>query len=138
MPSQALKQRVYHGFKEYFVITLYLWVVFALFDIYKSVLVAQYHISLAAKGLAVVNALALGKIALIARELKLDDRLRPKGRPLIYSTVLNAAAFAALMMFFKVLEEVGVGLYHHKSIAESVGESQARGKGLPVCWASSS
>ena len=59
--GSALKQRVYHGFREYLVITAYLWVVFALFDIYKSVLVAQYHISLAAKSLAIINALALGK-----------------------------------------------------------------------------
>lgn len=130
MPSQALKQRLYHGFREYLVIVLYLWVVFALFDIYKSVLVAQYHISLAAKSLAVVNALALGKIALIARELKLDDKLRRKDKPLIYPTLLNAAAFAALMMFFKVLEEVGVGLYHHKSMAESVGELAGSWKGI--------
>jgi hypothetical protein len=128
--GSALKQRVYHGFREYLVITGYLWVVFALFDIYKSVLVAQYHISLAAKSLAIINALALGKIALIARELKLDARLRPKGRPLIYSTLLNAAGFAALMAFFKLLEEVGEGLYHHKSVAESIGEFGGSWRGI--------
>lgn len=120
MRSQALKQRVYHGFKEYLVITFYLWVVFALFDIYKSVLVSQYHIDLAAKSFALINALALAKIALIAKELKLDAHLRPKGRPLIYPTLLNAAAYAALMAFFKVVEEVGVGMYHHQSVAESI------------------
>jgi hypothetical protein len=128
--GSALKQRVYHGFREYLVITAYLWVVFALFDIYKSVLVAQYHISLAAKSLAIINALALGKIALIARELKLDARLRPKGKPLIYSTLLNAAGFAGLMVFFKVLEEAGVGLFHHKSVAESIGELAGSWQGI--------
>ena len=34
------------------------------------------------------------------------------------------------MMFFKVLEEVGVGLYHHKSIAETVGEIAGSWKGI--------
>lgn len=126
----TLKQKLYHGFKDYIVITLYLWVIFALFDIYKSVLVAQYQIDLVAKSFALINALALAKIALIAREFKLDERLRPVGRPLIYPTLLNAAAFAALMAFFKILEEVAVGMYHHKSVAQSIGEIGGSWKGI--------
>jgi len=126
----SLKQKVYRGFKEYMLMTLYLWVVFALFDIYKSVLVAQYHIDLAAKSFALINALALAKIALIAREFKLDARLRPQGRPLIYPTLLNAAAFAALMVFFKIVEEVGVGMYHHKSVPQTIGEIAGTWKGI--------
>ena len=67
---------------------------------------------------------------MIARELKLDARLRPKGKPLIYSTLLNAAGFAGLMVFFKVLEEAGVGLFHHKSVAESIGELAGSWQGI--------
>jgi hypothetical protein len=122
MPSQALKQRVYHGMREFAIITLYLWVVFALFEIYKSVLVAQYHISVVAKSLAIINALALAKIAVIARELKLDKHLRRTGKPLIYSTLLSAAAFSALLACFKILEEAIVGRYHGKSVAQSIAE----------------
>ena len=106
--------------KEYLLISFYLWVVFALFDVYRSVLVAQYHIDLAAKSFALTNALALAKIALIARALKLDTRLRPKGRALIYPTLMNAAAFSALLACFKILEEAAVGLYHHQSLTESM------------------
>jgi hypothetical protein len=132
--SATLKQKLYRGFKEYMVITLYLWVIFVLFDVYRSVLVAQYHISLAAKGFAVINAMALAKIALIAREFKLDERLRPKGRPLIYPTLLNAAAFAGLMALFKLVEEVGVGMYHHDTVAQSVAKIGGSWKGL-LCLA---
>src|SRR5208337_1437507 len=116
--------------REYLLMTLYLWVIFALFDIYKSVLVAQYQISIAAKSFAVINALALAKIALIARELKLDARLRPEGKPLIYPTLLNAATFAALMSFFKILEELLVGMYHHQSAAQSIHEIGGSWKGI--------
>lgn len=126
----TLKQKVYRGAKEYLLITFYLWVVFAMFDIYRSVLVAQYQIDLAAQSFALINALALAKIALIARELRLDARLRPEGRPLIYPTLLNAAAFAALMAVFKIIEEVGVGMYHHKSVAQSVSEFGGSWKGI--------
>lgn len=119
-PALTLKQRIYLGFKEYILITFYLWLIFALFDIYRSVVVAQYHIDIAAKSFALINALALAKIALIAKELRLDAHLRPKDSPLIYPTLLNAAAFAALLAVFKVLEEVAVAMYHGRSLAESL------------------
>lgn len=126
----TLKQKVYRGFKDYILITLYLWVIFALFDTYKSVLVAEYHIGLVAQSFALINALALAKIALVAKEMKLDERLRPKGKPLVYPTLLNAAGFALLMAFFKVLEEAGVGMYHHRSITQSISEIGGTWKGL--------
>ena len=126
----TLKQKIYQGFKQYLWMTLYLWVVFALFDVYKSVLVTQYHIDLVAKSFALINAAALAKIALVARELKLDARLRPKGRPLIYPTLLNAAAFAALMAIFKIAEEVAVGMFHHKQVAQSIAELAGSWKGI--------
>lgn len=119
-PVLTVKQKIYSGIKDYLLITAYLWLIFALFDIYKAVLVAQYHIDFAAKSFAIINALALAKIALIARELKLDARLRPKGKPLIYPTLLNAFGFAALLAVFKILEEVGVGMYHGQSFAASL------------------
>jgi hypothetical protein len=120
MPVSTLKEKLYRGARDYFVITMYLWVIFVLFDIYRSVLVAQYHIDDVAKSFALINALALAKIALIAREFKLDARLRPKGKPLIYPTLLNAGAFAVLLAAFKMLEEVAVGLYHGRSFAASL------------------
>jgi len=118
-PALTLKQRIYRGFKEYLLIAAYLWLIFALFDVYRSVLVAQYHIDVVAKSFALINALAMAKIALIARELKLDARLRPKDRPLIYATLLNAFVFAVLLAAFKILEEVAVGMYHGQSLAAS-------------------
>lgn len=132
--SQSLKHRVYEGFKEYLIITLYLWVLFALFDLYKAVLVSQYHIDVVAKSFAIINALALAKVALLAKEFKLDQRLRPEGSPLIYPTLINAAVFAVLLFVFKLLEEAGVGLYHGKSIAESIGAIGGGWLGL-VCIA---
>lgn len=108
--------------REYLVITAYLWLTFALFDIYKAVLLRQYQINLVAKSFAIINALALAKVAVVARELKFDEFLRPKGKPLIYATLFNAAAFSALLFCFKVLEEWAVGLYHHKTFSESIGE----------------
>ena len=129
-PGPNLKQKVYRGIREYLLISLYLWLIFALFDVYKSVLLARFHLNLVAKGVALINALALAKIALIARELKLDERLRPKGMPLVYPTLLNTAVFAGLMALCKVLEELAVGMYHHKSATESISAIGGSWQGL--------
>lgn len=39
-------------------------------------------------------------------------------------TLLNAAAFVAVMTFFKIAEEQAVGMYHHKSVAQSISENR--------------
>lgn len=134
-PVLTVKQKVYRGIKDYVLITSYLWLIFALFDIYRSVLVAQYHIDVVAKSFALINALALAKIALIAREFKLDTRLRPKGRPLIYATLVNAAAFATLLAGFKILEEVAIGLYHGRSFAANLTDWSGGTLGGILCLA---
>ena len=51
-PNRTLKQKVYGGFKEYLVISFYLWVVLASLVLYKSVILAQHQIPFAANGLA--------------------------------------------------------------------------------------
>jgi hypothetical protein len=119
-PNRTLKQRAYQELKEYLAITLYLWLVFALFILYKSVLLSEQGFSLVAHGIALFNALALGKIMLVARAFHFADYLKEK--PLIYPTLLKSAAFAVVLGCFKILEEAGVGWYHGKSFGESIAE----------------
>lgn len=114
----TLKQRAYHGLKHYLFISCYLWLVFALFVLYKSVILAE-RISFVANGFALLNALALGKVILIAQEFHLaDDQF--KEAPLIYPTLFKSFVFAMLLGLFKVIEEALVGLYHGRSFTESV------------------
>jgi hypothetical protein len=119
-PKQSLKEKAYHEFKKFLVIASYLWVVFGLFLLYKSVILNGEHISTAAKGFALINALALGKIMLIARALHLGDWANDA--PLIYPTLLKSALFSLLLAVFKILEEAGVGLYHHRTFQESIAD----------------
>lgn len=118
--NPTLKQKAYHEFKEYLFITLYLWVVFGLFLLYRSVVLNQEHIDDIAKGFALLNALALAKVILVARALHFGDWA--DGAPLIYPTLLKSALFAAILAIFKILEEAGVGLYHGKSFQQSIAE----------------
>jgi hypothetical protein len=119
-PKRTLKQKAYQGLKEYLAICLYLWLVFGLFVLYKSVLLSEQHFSLLAHGIALFNALALGKVMLVAQELHFADQFKEK--PLIYSILFKSAAFALILGLFKILEEAGVGWYHGKSFSESIAE----------------
>ena len=118
-PKRTLKQRAYQGLKEYLVISGYLWLVFSLFVIYRAVLLSE-RISLVAHGEALINALALGKVMLVAQELHFAERF--KGRPLIYSTLFKSVAFASVLGCFKIVEEICIGLFHGESAGQSIAE----------------
>ncbi len=119
-PNRTLKQKAYEGLKEYLFISLYLWVVFGLFVLYRSVILSEEHISVTASGFALINALALGKVILLAQDLHFGERY--SDAPLIYPTLFRSAAFALILGCFKILEEAGVGLYHGRSFQESMSE----------------
>lgn len=101
-------------------IALYLWVVLALFAVHKSVILAETRLDFASQTFALINALALAKVMLVAKELHLGDRA--KDEPLIYPTLLKSALFSVLLACFKILEEAAVGLYRGKSFSQSIAE----------------
>lgn len=117
--SAILKQKAYEELKAFLIIAFYLWVVFFLFLLYKSVILNE-SISYIAHGVALINALVLGKFILIARAFHLGNNA--DDAPLIYPTVLKAALFSILLAGCKILEQAAVGLYHGKSFAEAIAE----------------
>jgi len=115
--QQGLKQRVFRELKEGLIITLYLWAVFGLLVLHKSIVLAEHHIDFAYHGLALINALALAKVMLLAR--KLDFSAKMKNRPLIYPTLLKSAFFTIVLACFKILEDAVIGFYRHQSFQQS-------------------
>src|SRR5277367_6489386 len=91
--KQKVKEVAFHQFKEFIVVFLYLWVIFALFDLHKAIILAREHLEFAPFGFAIINALALGKVMLVAKELHLADSFF-KNEPLIYPTLLKSLVFA--------------------------------------------
>jgi hypothetical protein len=116
--NQKVKQRVYHAMKEFLVVTVYLWVIFGLFALYKSVILAEDHVPFAAKGFALINALVLAKVMVIAREFHFGEGFDDS--PLIYPTLAKSASFSVLLASFKIIEESAVGVYHGKSFQQSI------------------
>ena len=109
-----------HELKEFAVIAIYLWVVLSLFEMYKSAILGEEQIDLVARRLAfaLINALALGKVLLGARAPHLVDRFTH--RPLVSTVLIKSAMSAVVLAAFKVLEEIAIGLYHHKSLQQSI------------------
>jgi hypothetical protein len=118
--SQGLKQKVFLEFKEGLIIALYLWAVFGLLVLHRSMILAENHINFTYHGLAFINALAMAKVMLVARKLDLSARI--KDAPLIYPTLLKSAFFTVVLACFKILEDAAIGLYHHQSFRQSNSE----------------
>ena len=118
--GEALKQKARHELREYLVIVLYLWIVFGLLLLYKSVILNEEHLSYVARGIALINALVLGKFVLIARAFHLGDTA--DDAPLIYPTLLKSALFSLVVACCKILEDAAVGFFHGKSFSQSIAD----------------
>jgi hypothetical protein len=119
--ATTLKQKAIHELKEFLLIALYLWVVFGLFVLYKSLILGEEHIDFAYKGLALINALALAKVMLIARALHLGNHI--DDAPLIYVTLVKTTLFTLVLAACKALEDGAVGAYHGHSFVESMADA---------------
>jgi hypothetical protein len=117
---RILAGKILQGIKEYLFITLYLWVVFALFALYRSVILAENGIAFTPQGFALINALAMAKVILTAQKLRLADQF--KDAPLIYPTLVKSAAFTVVLTCFKVLEAFAVSKYRGRSFREGIEE----------------
>jgi len=115
---RPLKQKVVHEVREYFLISFYLFVVFALLITYKSLVLSEHHIDFVRHGVALFSALALAKLMLTAQELHLADWFGDA--PLIYPTLVKSFVFTVLLACFKVAEEVVVGRIHGRSFHEAI------------------
>lgn len=114
----ALTHTFYQATKDFVVIALYLWLIFGLFALYRSVILAEDHVSVAEEGFALINALVFGKIVLAAQKLRLGDFVNDA--PLIYPTLVKSALFSVVLAVCKILEEVLTGFVRGRSFQEGV------------------
>lgn len=118
--SRDIKRFAYEQLKEFFVTALYLWVVFGLLVMFKSVVLAEQQIPFTYHGFAIINALALAKVMLTAKDLHVGERF--DDAPLIYPTLLKSALFTIVLACFKILEDAAIGMYHGQSFQQSMAD----------------
>jgi hypothetical protein len=127
MPSN-LAHRIYHQVIQFLLIAIYLFVVFAVLAIHEEVVAAKNGIAYHFYGFAIINALILGKVMLVAEDLHFANWF--KNSPLVYPILFKSIAFTILFLVFDIVEEVVVGAFKGKTIAESfptIGGGGARG-----------
>jgi len=101
--EKSLKERAFGELEKYAVITVYLWLMFALFSLHKQ-LVQGHGISVWQQGFAILNALIFGKVILVGQVLGVGKAL--ERRALIWAVLGKSLIFAILLLAFHIVEEV--------------------------------
>ena len=96
--------------RRFAVRALYLWVLFGLFALHQRIILRSEGVGVVWHGLALINALVLGKIMLVAEDLDLG-RWAPR-RPLIYPILLDAGILTILFIVFHLVERKIIDLFH--------------------------
>lgn len=92
--------------RRFLVMFVYLWVVFGLFVLNEAVILGKADVNFLAQGFAAINAAIMGKVMLIAEDLKLGHRF--ERLPMIYSIFCKSGTFALVFILFHLLEHVVV------------------------------
>ncbi len=116
----TLGQRAAHELKELAIISAYLYVTLGAVIMMKTAVLHTEGIAFAPFGIAIVKAVVLGKFVLLGNAVHVGGR--NISGPLIWPTLRRAFAFLVLLVVLTIIEEVVVGLFHHQSIAASLGE----------------
>jgi len=117
---QAVKQKIKHEVQEWIVMFFYLWLMFGLFALHQSIIMAEQHQDYRLQGFAIVNALILSKVMLVAEGMHLAGG-RQDSRPVVV-ILSKSLAFALLFIGFHIVERIIVGVASGKTIAASFPE----------------
>lgn len=119
------KQKLVHELRQLVVISLYLFVFFAVFRLYTRLVLEEYQINYFQYGLTLLKSLALAKIILTGEALRLGETSRP--RPLLVLTLYYAVVFSAFAFAFEILEHIVLGWFRGKGPGAVLTEILDRG-----------
>jgi hypothetical protein len=118
--KETLRQRAAHEFKVLAILTAYLYVTLGAIILFKAAVLHGHGVSFVPWGLAVVKAVLLAKFLMLGGMMKIGRGYTD--RPLIWPTLYKSFVFLVLLVVLTILEEIVVGLFHHQSVAASLGE----------------
>ena len=113
-----LKQKASEELKRFLVIFLYLWVVFGLLSLHKSLILSQHHLDYEEHTFAIINAFVFAKVLLTAEYFHLGTRFSRS--PLIYPILHKCFIFTLVLIAFHIVETTVVGVWHGHTIADSL------------------
>jgi hypothetical protein len=110
-------------FRRFLIAFLYIYILLGVFVLHEEIALRTHGsmsqaIPFAPHGFAIINALVLGKVALVVENLRLAQRIKPK--PLIWPILLEALVLAVLFIAMHYVEHLIGGWIHGESLAKSV------------------
>jgi hypothetical protein len=114
------RQKILHEIREYWFITLYMAMLFAVFTIYRRLILTHYLISYKEYGISVIKALILAKVVLVAEKLRLGRGWKDK--PLIVPTLYKSFLFTICVALFGVVESMMSSFIHGKGLTGAIEE----------------
>jgi hypothetical protein len=119
------KVKVVHELRKLAVISLYLFVFFAVFRVYTRLVLEEYDINYFQYGLTLLKSVALAKIILTGEAFRLGETSR--ARPLLVLTVYFAVVFGAFAFAFEILEHLALGWFRGKGPSAVLAEIADKG-----------
>ena len=115
--SSGILQRTKDELKSLLGIALYFWVLFTLFAFHKAILNHDHDILLQL-GIALINSKLMAKVVFLGEHTRLNKRFESK--PLIYTILFKSLVFAIILFFFRVLEEILIGVWNGHSVYDAL------------------
>jgi hypothetical protein len=114
----SIGERIAGELREFAITAVYLYIYFAALTYLKSSILQAHDIPFAGFGFAAAKALIFAKFVLMGRVLHIGERF--KGSALIWPTLHKSFSFFLLLFMLNAVEEVAVGLFHDRTIVESI------------------
>jgi hypothetical protein len=120
LSKSSVSERLIDETKEFLVIAVYLGVCFLALAYLKASILHAQGVPFAPFGFAIAKALICAKFVMLGRLFHLGER--SKHLPLLWTTLHRSLVFLVLLLALNALEEIIVGLIHHRPVADSVAE----------------
>lgn len=115
-----LGQHVLRQFRELAVLTAYFYVAFATVILFKAAVLHSYGVRYIVWGAAIAKAILIAKFMLIGRAMKIGEGYQ--SAPLIKPILHKIFGFMFLLLVLTSIEELTVGLIHHRSFSALLGD----------------
>ncbi|MBP7836217.1 MAG: hypothetical protein KA022_01925 [Candidatus Omnitrophica bacterium] len=108
--KEGTKQKIWEGFKSYWINALYITLFFSVFANYTRLILAHYEIAYAHYGVSLIKGLILAKVILIAEHLHIGEGFEDK--PLAIPTLYKSFLFTLCVILLGAIELVIRALLH--------------------------
>jgi len=120
-----LKEKAEEELRLMLVITVFLAAVFVSFLTYRRLISREFGVTSFHYGFAIIEALIVAKVILIGKAIGIGRK--PTRRALFLGALRDSVIYAVLVGIFAILEHIIEGLFHHETLAESLGKFLSQG-----------